>query len=216
MTRQQRLVLVVAILAALVSFLDATVINVALPAISRDLGGELSTQQWVVDAYLITLGSVILLAGSLSDVYGRKKILLIGLIGFGVASLLCAAAPTVEFLIVARALQGIAGALLVPSSLAIIIATFKGSAQSRAIGTWTAFTSVANIAGPILGGVLVDQVSWRLIFGINVLPIVVTVILLSRLETDAHHAPGDVQRVAAAIEHARVPVQRAIRVGAAH
>jgi EmrB/QacA subfamily drug resistance transporter len=190
MTRQQRLVLVVAILAAFVSFLDATVINVALPAISRDLGGELSTQQWVVDAYLITLGSVILLAGSLSDVYGRKRILLIGLVGFGVASLLCAFAPTVEFLIVARALQGVAGALLVPSSLAIIIATFSGPAQGRAIGTWTAFTSVANIAGPILGGVLVDQVSWRLIFGINVLPIVVTVVLLAKLEPDGHHAPG--------------------------
>lgn len=190
MTRQQRLVLVVAILAAFVSFLDATVINVALPAISRDLGGELSTQQWVVDAYLITLGSVILLAGSLSDVYGRKRILLIGLVGFGAASLLCAFAPTVEFLIVARALQGVAGALLVPSSLAIIIATFSGPAQGRAIGTWTAFTSVANIAGPILGGVLVDQVSWRLIFGINVLPIVVTVVLLTKLDPDRHHAPG--------------------------
>ncbi|WP_291045744.1 MFS transporter [Herbiconiux sp.] len=190
MTRQQRLVLVVAILAAFVSFLDATVINVALPAISRDLGGALSTQQWVVDAYLITLGSVILLAGSLSDVYGRKRILLIGLVGFGAASLLCAFAPTVEFLIVARALQGVAGALLVPSSLAIIIATFSGPAQGRAIGTWTAFTSVANIAGPILGGVLVDQVSWRLIFGINVLPIVVTVVLLMKLDPDRHHAPG--------------------------
>ncbi|QJU53260.1 MFS transporter [Herbiconiux sp. KACC 21604] len=189
-TPQQRLVLTVAILSAFVSFLDATVINVALPAISRDLGGELSAQQWVVDAYLLTLGAVILLAGSLSDVFGRKKVLLVGLVGFGVTSLLCAFAPTIEFLIVSRGLQGVAGALLVPSSLALILATFSGPPQARAIGTWTAFTSVANIAGPILGGVLVDQLSWRLVFGINVLPIVVTVVLLARLDSDAHHAPG--------------------------
>lgn len=190
MTRQQRFVLVVAILSAFVSFLDATVINVALPAISRDLGGALSTQQWVVDAYLITLGAVILLAGSLSDVFGRKKVLFAGLIGFGVTSLLCAFAPTVEFLIVSRALQGIAGALLVPSSLAIILANFTGPAQGRAIGTWTAFTSVANIAGPILGGVLVDQLSWRYVFGINVLPIAITLILLTKLEADHPRLPG--------------------------
>ncbi len=190
MTRQQRFVLIVAILSAIVSFLDATVINVALPAIGRELGGGLSAQQWVVDAYLITLGAVILLAGSLSDVFGRKKVLLAGLIGFGVTSLLCASAPTIEFLIVSRGLQGIAGALLVPSSLAIILANFAGPAQGRAIGTWTAWTSTANIAGPILGGVLVDQLSWRFVFGINVLPIAVTIVLLTKLEPDRHHAPG--------------------------
>jgi EmrB/QacA subfamily drug resistance transporter len=186
---QQRIVLVVAILAAFISFLDGTVINVALPAISRELGGGLPAQQWVVDAYLLTLGSVILLAGSLSDVFGRKKVLMVGLIGFGATSLMCAFAPSIEFLIVARGLQGIAGALLVPSSLAIIIATFSGQAQSRAIGTWTAWTSTASIAGPILGGVLVDSVSWRLVFGINVLPIVVTIVLLTRLEHDHHRLP---------------------------
>jgi EmrB/QacA subfamily drug resistance transporter len=190
MSRQQRFVLAVAILSAFVSFLDATVINVALPAISRDLGGGLSSQQWVVDAYLLTLGAVILLAGSLSDVYGRKKVLLAGLLGFGVTSLLCAFAPTIEFLIVSRGLQGIAGALLVPSSLAIILANFSGPAQGRAIGMWTAFTSVANIAGPILGGILVDSASWRLVFGINVLPIAVTVFLLTKLEPDHPHTPG--------------------------
>ncbi|MDO9396917.1 MAG: MFS transporter [Herbiconiux sp.] len=190
MSTPQRFVLSVAILSAFISFLDATVINVALPAISRELGGELSSQQWVVDAYLITLGSVILLAGSLSDVFGRKKVLFAGLLGFGVTSLLCAFAPTIEFLIVSRGLQGIAGALLVPSSLAIILATFSGAAQGRAIGTWTAFTSVANIAGPILGGVLVDQLSWRFVFGINVLPIVVTLLLLMKLEPDHHRLAG--------------------------
>ncbi len=190
MSGAQRVVLAVAILSAFVSFLDATVINVALPAISRDLGGALSSQQWVVDAYLITLGAVILLAGSLSDVFGRKKVLFAGLIGFGVSSLLCAFAPTIEFLIVARGLQGIAGALLVPSSLALILANFSGPSQGRAIGTWTAFTSVANIAGPILGGVLVDQLSWRYVFGINVLPIAVTLLLLTRLEHDHVRDPA--------------------------
>jgi EmrB/QacA subfamily drug resistance transporter len=189
-TSAQRLVLVIAILAAFVSFLDATVINVALPAIGRELGGGLSSQQWVVDSYLLTLGAVILLAGSLSDVFGRKKVLFAGLVGFGATSLLCAVAPSIEFLIVSRGLQGVAGALLVPSSLAIILATFSGAAQGRAIGIWTAFTSVANIAGPVLGGVLVDQLSWRLVFGINVLPIAVTLVLLARLPSDAHHAPG--------------------------
>ncbi|WP_066039504.1 DHA2 family efflux MFS transporter permease subunit [Herbiconiux solani] len=190
MTASQRFVLAVAILSAFVSFLDGSVINVALAAISHDLGGALTSQQWVVDAYLITLGSVILLAGSLSDVFGRKKVLTAGLVGFGVTSLLCAFAPSIEFLIVSRGLQGIAGALLVPSSLAIILANFSGPAQSRAIGTWTAFTSAANIAGPILGGVLVDQLSWRFIFGINVLPIVVTLLLLAKLEPDHHRQPG--------------------------
>jgi EmrB/QacA subfamily drug resistance transporter len=190
MSSPQRLVLVVAVLSSFISFLDATVINVALPAISRELGGELSSQQWVVDAYLITLGAVILLAGSLSDVFGRRRVLFVGLLGFGVTSLACAFSPTIEFLIVSRGLQGVAGALLVPSSLALILATFSGPAQSRAIGTWTAFTSVANIAGPILGGVLVDQVSWRLVFGINVLPIIVAVVLVLRLPNDAHHAAG--------------------------
>ncbi|WP_382303628.1 DHA2 family efflux MFS transporter permease subunit [Herbiconiux sp. UC225_62] len=190
MTVSQRFVLAVAILSAFVSFLDGSVINVALAAISHDLGGALTSQQWVVDAYLISLGSVILLAGSLSDVFGRKKVLTAGLVGFGVTSLLCALAPTIEFLIVSRGLQGIAGALLVPSSLAIILANFSGPAQSRAIGTWTAFTSVANIAGPILGGVLVDQLSWRFIFGINVVPIAVTLLLLAKLEPDHHRQPG--------------------------
>src|SRR5581483_2430493 len=120
MTKQQRLVLVVAILGSFVAFLDGAIVNVALPAIQRDLGGGLATQQWVVDAYLLTLGSLILIAGSLSDLLGRQRILLLGLIGFGVASVLCAVAPNAPSLIAFRALQGVAGALLVPSSLAFI------------------------------------------------------------------------------------------------
>jgi EmrB/QacA subfamily drug resistance transporter len=188
MTRHQRLVLTIAILASFVAFLDGSVVNVALPAMTGELGGGLGVQQWVVDAYLITLGSLILLAGSLSDAFGRLRILRIGLIGFGIASLLCAVAPTAEFLIVARLLQGGAAALLVPSSLAIIISSFSGPAQGKAIGTWTAWTGAAGITGPLLGGVLVDTASWRLIFAINVIPIVVTVWLMSRAGGDAKPA----------------------------
>lgn len=177
-TRQQRLVLTIAILAGFVTFLDSSVINVALPAISRELGGGLSTQQWVVDAYLITLSSLILLAGSISDVYGRVVVLRVGLVAFGVASLLIAVSPSAEFLIVLRGVQGIAGALLVPSSLALIISTFRDAAQSKAIGTWTAWTSASFLAGPLLGGLFVDYLSWRLVFVINVIPIGVALWML--------------------------------------
>jgi EmrB/QacA subfamily drug resistance transporter len=180
-TRLQRLVLWIATLASFVAFLDGSVINVALPAISRGVGGGLTTQQWVVDGYLITLGSLILLAGSLSDVLGRIVILRAGLVGFGLTSLMCAFAPSAEVLIVARALQGVAGALLVPSSLALITSTFDGAARAKAIGQWTAGTTVAFIAGPILGGLLVDSLGWRWVFGINVLPIAVTLYLLGVL-----------------------------------
>lgn len=178
---QQRFVLVIAILASFVAFLDSSVINVALPAMSKELGGGLATQQWVVDAYLITLGSLILLAGSLSDLFGRKRILMAGLIGFGVTSVLIAVAPTAAFVIVLRGLQGVAGALLVPSSLAIIMSTFRDQAQARAIGTWTAWTSAAFLLGPILGGIFVDTLSWRLVFAINVIPIALTIVMLARL-----------------------------------
>ncbi|WP_125132453.1 MFS transporter [Microbacterium sp. 10M-3C3] len=190
MTRDQRLVLWIAILASFVSFLDGTVVTVALPAIQRELGGGLSTQQWVVDAYLITLGALILVAGSLSDVLGRLLVLRIGLIGFGITSIAIAAAPTAEFLIVARALQGVAGALLVPSSLALITANFRDAAQSRAIGIWTGATTGAMIAGPVLGGVFVDLLSWRLVFLINVLPLAATLLLLHRLGHADHRREG--------------------------
>jgi len=184
MTKEQRLVLCVSILASFIAFLDGSVINVALPAISAELGGGLASQQWIVDSYLITLGSLILIAGSLSDLFGRKKILAVGLWGFALSSILCAVAPTNEFLIVARALQGVAGALLVPSSLALIIAAFSGEKQSRAIGIWTAWTGMAFLIGPLLGGFLVDFSSWRYIFAINLIPIVATIGLLSLLKPE--------------------------------
>ncbi|RKH04988.1 MFS transporter [Corallococcus carmarthensis] len=169
-------------LASLVTFLDAAIINVALPAMVRDLGGGLTLQQWVVDAYLITLGSLMLVAGSLSDAFGRKRILRLGLLGFGATSLLCALAPTGAVLIVARGLQGATGALLVPGSLALILSFFSGPEQAKAIGAWTGWTGSAFIAGPLVGGLLVDTVGWRWIFGINVLPIALTLALLARME----------------------------------
>ncbi len=188
MTRQQRLVLIIAILASLVAFLDGSVVNVALPAISRELGGGLSTQQWVVDAYLITLGALILVAGSLSDLFGRVAVIRAGLWGFGAASLACALSPSVEMLIVSRGIQGIAGALLVPSSLALIMTEFRGGSQAKAIGSWTSWTSAAFIAGPIVGGALVDLRSWRFVFAINVLPIAATLVLLTKV---ASNSQGD-------------------------
>lgn len=171
-------VLIVCILASFVAFLDGSVVNVALPAIMQNLHGGLVTQQWVVDAYTLTLGALMLAAGSLSDLFGPRKVLTIGLIGFGLTSLACALAPTSLVLIIARALQGVAGAFLVPSSLAIIIATFKGRAQGKAIGQWTAWTGIAFVLGPLLGGILVDTYSWRLIFAINVVPIAATLWLM--------------------------------------
>lgn len=185
MTKQQKLVLVISILASFVAFLDGSVINVALPTITRELGGGLAAQQWIVDGYMLTLGALILLAGSLSDLFGRRRILAMGLIGFGVSSLLCAVAPSSTFLIVARMLQGCAGALLVPSSLALIMSSFTGAAQGKAIGRWTAWTGIAFVVGPLVGGGLVDSVSWRWIFGINLLPITITLLLMRLLD----HAP---------------------------
>lgn len=179
-----RLVLIVAILASIIAFLDGSIVNVALPAIQHSLGGGLSTQQWVVDAYLITLGAFMLVAGSLSDIIGRKRVMMIGLIGFGVTSLLCAAATTKELLIIGRLLQGVTGALLVPSSLALIMSRVPKSRQHAAIGAWTSWTGIAMLIGPFVGGILVDLGSWRYIFLLNVLPIAVTVYLLAKLKDE--------------------------------
>jgi EmrB/QacA subfamily drug resistance transporter len=191
MTPSQRRILIVAILSSFVAFLDGSIINVALPAISRELGGGLALQQWVVDGYLLSLGALILVAGSLSDTFGRVRVLRAGLIWFGITSLACGLAPTGAILVVARLLQGVAAALLVPSSLALITSRFSGVAQGKAIGAWTGWTGVAGIAGPLLGGILVDAASWRLVFFINVVPIAITLFLLRRVEEPARAATGD-------------------------
>jgi len=166
------------ILGSAVVFLDGTVVNVALPSISKDLGGGLSAQQWIVEAYLLTLGSLILVGGSLGDLLGRRRVFAIGVSGFGFFSLCCAAAPTSTILIIARGLQGIAGALLVPATLALIVDTFAERERGAAIGTWTAYTGVATVIGPLGGGALLEVASWRWIFAINALPVLVTLYLL--------------------------------------
>jgi EmrB/QacA subfamily drug resistance transporter len=176
---RNHLILAACILGSFVAFLDASVVNVALPAIQRDLGGGLALQQWVVDAYLLTLGSLILVGGSLSDLFGAHRVFLIGIIGFGVMSILCAAAPDGNTLIVARGLQGVTGALLTPSGLAVITATFKGEERGAAIGTWTSWTGIAFVVGPLVGGWLVSHASWRWVFIINIPFAVVTAALVA-------------------------------------
>jgi EmrB/QacA subfamily drug resistance transporter len=174
---RKRLTLVACILGSSIALLDSTVVNVALPTIQRDLGGGLAAQQWVVNAYLLTLGSLILVGGSLGDLYGERRIFALGVGGFGAASLLCALAPTIELLIAARALQGVAGALLTPSALAVIVATFKESERGPAIGSWTAWGGIATVLGPLAGGELLQVASWRAIFLIN-LPLVAICVAL--------------------------------------
>ena len=177
-TRRERLTLIATILASTVVFLDATVVNVALPAMERDLGMGLAGQQWVVEAYLLALVSLMLVGGSLGDHFGRRLIFSIGLAGFGVTSILCALAPSTGVLIGLRGVQGLAGALLVPGSLAIVTATFQGEARGRAIGTWTAWSGISTIAGPAAGGFLTQTLSWRFVFWINV-PLIVATLLLT-------------------------------------
>ena len=162
-----------------IAFLDTTVVNVALPHISNDLGGGLAGLQWTLDAYLVTLTSLLLLGGSLGDLYGRRRVFVGGLAGFSVASLLCGLAPTIEVLVTARALQGAAAALLVPSSLAIISASFHPDDRARAVGAWSGFGAAAGAVGPFVGGWLVDAFSWRPVFFIN-LPIAAATIWIAR------------------------------------
>ncbi len=164
--------LVAVVLASGIVFLDSTVVNVALDAIGRDLPAtyvaSLEGQSYVVFGYLLTLSALLILAGALCDVYGRRRMFLIGLTGFGVLSVLCGIAPTMELLIVFRLLQGAFGALLVPTSLAIITATFEGEERGRAFGIWAAASGATALLGPPLGGFLVDAISWRVVFLINV------------------------------------------------
>jgi EmrB/QacA subfamily drug resistance transporter len=190
--RRRKLTLLAAILGANIVFLDSTVVNVALPAIQRDLGTGLAAQQWIVEIYLLTLVAVLLVGGSLGDLYGRRRLFSIGLAGFAVTSVLCAIAPSSGFLIGARGLQGIAGGLLVPGSLAILAATFEGAARGRAVGTWTAWAGIATLIGPAGGGLLIE-LDWRWVFWVNVPLIAVTLWLTRRSvaeSSDPEACPG--------------------------
>jgi EmrB/QacA subfamily drug resistance transporter len=176
----KNLALVAAILASTIAAVDSTAVNVALPAIGRDLGGGFAAQQWVSNSYLLTLSALILLSGSLTDRLGERRVFDAGVVGFGIGSVLCAVAPTVGVLIAARALQGVSGALLTPSALAIIVSVFPKDERGAAIGTWTAWGGIGILIGPVLGGQIVDSFSWRGIFLIN-LPLVMGALALSRI-----------------------------------
>src|SRR4051812_5367686 len=197
---QKRLTLSAAILGSLVAFIDGTVVNVALPHIRDDLGGGLAGQQWVTDSYLLTLGALLLVGGSLGDLFGRRRAFAVGLAGFGISSVLCAVAPTIETLIVFRALQGVAAALLVPNTLGLLVARFEPTERGAAIGAWTAWSGIALVIGPLLGGLLLETGSWRWIFGINVIPIAIALWLTSRLD-ETHDQPsgGQVDHIGAVL-----------------
>jgi len=166
-TAAGRWVIAAAVLGSGVSFLDGTVVNAALPAISRDLHAGLGDLQWVLTGYLLTLGSLLVLGGSLGDRFGRRTVFVIGLGAFAATSIVCAVAPTTSTLILARCVQGMAAALVVPNSLAIVSASFRTEDRARAIGAWSGLGGVATAIGPFLGGWLIDAFSWRLVFLIN-------------------------------------------------
>jgi EmrB/QacA subfamily drug resistance transporter len=174
----KRLTLAAATLGSFVVLLDSTVVSIALPAIRSDLGLGLESQQWIVNAYLLMLGSLILIGGSLGDVFGERRLFVLGATGFGVVSAGCALAPSVGALIAARALQGVFGALLTPASLALIVAAFPPDERGKAIGTWTAYSGIAAVVGPVVGGSLIDALSWRWIFAIN-LPFILIALLVA-------------------------------------
>jgi len=169
---KERWILAAAVLGSGIVFLDSTVVNVALPRIGHDLPrlflGVLEGQSYVYNAYLLTLSALLILAGALSDYYGRRRMFTYGLIGFGATSVLCGLAPNMELLVLFRILQGAAGALLVPGSLALLTANFSGEQQGRAFGIWAGASGATTILGPVIGGVLVDTISWRAAFLVNV------------------------------------------------
>lgn len=195
-TSRNRLVLIACVLGSSIVFVDGSVVNVALPAIQRELGGGLTLQQWVVDAYLLTLGSLVLVGGSLGDIFGARRVFMLGIAAFGITSVLCAVAPDGTTLVLARGLQGMAGAILTPAGLAVITTTFRGEERGAAIGSWTAWTGVAFVIGPLVGGWLVTNGSWRWVFLINVPIAIATLSLVAyavpRRETGNERARIDV------------------------
>src|SRR6201991_832089 len=166
-------IMVVAVMVSMVAFLDGTVVNLALPAIERDLGGCLPLQQWVVDGYLLSMAALILPGGSISDLFGRVLVMRFGLAAFGTGSILAATASSPLMLVAARAIQGMGAAFLVPGSLALINSAFDRAHQPAAIGTWTAWTGTAFALGPLLGGLAVDLLSWRWIYVLSAIPMAI-------------------------------------------
>ncbi|HEY2093978.1 MAG TPA: MFS transporter [Thermoanaerobaculia bacterium] len=164
----RRWTLAATILGSCMAFIDGTVVNIALPVLQRSLGATVTDTQWIIDAYLIVLSSLLLAGGALGDQIGRRRVFMTGVTLFAAASIACGAAGSARLLIIARAVQGLGAAMLVPGSLAIIAATYPVEERGRAIGTWSALTALANVAGPILGGWLVQTLSWRAAFYINV------------------------------------------------
>jgi EmrB/QacA subfamily drug resistance transporter len=189
-----RWVLLAAVLGSGLASIDATVVNVALPAIGRGLDADLADLQWTITGYTLSLAALILLGGALGDRYGRRRVFVVGVVWFAVASLLCGLAPTVEVLIACRALQGVGGALLTPGSLAMISSSFAALDRARAIGAWSGLSGVATAAGPFVGGYLVQAASWRWVFLINV-PLAVWVVVLASRHVPETRDPDATGRV---------------------
>ncbi|HZS18203.1 MAG TPA: MFS transporter, partial [Candidatus Udaeobacter sp.] len=173
-----RWVLVATTLASSMAFIDSTVVNIALPALQTNLGATIIDVQWVIEAYSLLLSALLLVGGSLGDHYGRRRVFLIGVALFALASTWCGLAANIHQLIPARVAQGLGAALLVPGSLAIISSSFSESERGRAIGTWSGFSAITTAIGPVIGGWLIEHLSWRAIFFINV-PIALLIILIS-------------------------------------
>lgn len=190
MTKRQFLTLLVTIIGSGIVLLDGTVVNLALPALNHDMHANFSDLQWVVDGYLLSLSSLILLGGSLGDILGRKRVYITGLIGFGVVSALCGLAGDPLTLILLRILQGVFGALVVPGGLAIIRSNFPVKSEGKAIGTWAAWSGIATVIGPFVGGYLIDTYSWRWIFFLNVPFVVVCVALAVKNIRESQAAAG--------------------------
>ena len=170
-------ILAVTILGSSMAFIDSTIVNVALPALQKSLGGTVVDMQWVVEGYALFLSALILVGGSLGDLLGRRRMFLAGVAVFAMASACCGLAPNIHQLVIARAIQGLGAAFLVPGSLSIISASFSEKQRGRAIGTWSGFTAITTAVGPVLGGWLIEHASWRWAFFINV-PIAAVVIVL--------------------------------------
>ena len=192
-TASGRWVLLASILGSALAALDATVVHVALPVLGEELDAGLSGLQWTLNGYLLTLSALILTGGALGDRYGRRRMFIVGVVWFTVASLLCGLAVNLEMLIAARILQGVGGALLAPASLAIIQASFHPEDRARAVGAWSGLSGVSAAIGPLFGGYMIDALSWRFIFWLNV-PVAAIVIFVCVRHVPETHDPTSARR----------------------